>query len=142
MNSDVIDQPSLSLKTSNFSLWIIAAFPEDPIIEISTPFILGKEAEVTCSIPKVYPSDRLEMSLKIGEKLIGERNFFEDPDTQFLQTKNLKVLFTPTEGERGKDITCIAELPIHDMDFKPKKRQNTHILNIAGKYMEVINFMT
>ncbi|XP_066482388.1 vascular cell adhesion protein 1 [Tiliqua scincoides] len=111
----------------------VYSFPEDPVIEISSLLVLGRQAEVTCSVPTVYPSDRLEVSLKIGEKLIGERDFFEDPDTESLQTKSLRVLFTPTEGDIGKDITCIAKLPIDDMKFEPKERQTTHKLNVADE---------
>ncbi|KAJ6658381.1 hypothetical protein lerEdw1_020085 [Lerista edwardsae] len=109
----------------------VYSFLDNPVIEVISPLILGKQAEVTCSVPNVYPSDRLEVSLKIGEKLIGESEFFDEPVTQSLQTKSLRAFFTPTKGDIGKDITCIAELPIDDMEFEPKKRQTTHRLNIA-----------
>ncbi|XP_058034289.1 vascular cell adhesion protein 1 [Ahaetulla prasina] len=105
----------------------IYSFPSDPVIELKSPLILGQPASVTCRVPKVYPSEQLMITLMKG-KLTSEKEFFQDPHTKSLETKNLKMDFIPTEEDFGKEIVCIAELPLEDMALKA--RQSTHVMEI------------
>uniref|UniRef100_A0A8D2IPK3 Vascular cell adhesion molecule 1 n=1 Tax=Varanus komodoensis TaxID=61221 RepID=A0A8D2IPK3_VARKO len=107
----------------------IYSFHRDPIIKISGPLVLGKPAKVTCIVPDVYPSDRLEVVLKT-ENILNRKEFFEESSVREVQTKNVDTVFTPMEGDIGKQITCTAELPIEEMTFDPKQRLATHLLDI------------
>uniref|UniRef100_A0A670Y6G9 Ig-like domain-containing protein n=1 Tax=Pseudonaja textilis TaxID=8673 RepID=A0A670Y6G9_PSETE len=109
----------------------IYSFPSDPVIELKSPLILGQPASVTCRVPEVYPSEQLMITLIKG-KLTAEKEFFQDPHTKSLQTKNLKVDFIPTEEDFGKEIICVAELSLEDMVLAP--RQATHVMEINCKY--------
>ncbi|KAL7984879.1 hypothetical protein Chor_003449 [Crotalus horridus] len=103
------------------------AFPSDPVIELTSPLILGEPASVTCSVPKVYPSEQLKITLLKG-KITAEKEFFQDPHTKSLQTKNHKINFIPMEEDFGKEIICKAELPLEEMALKP--RLSTHVMEI------------
>ncbi|XP_060546041.1 vascular cell adhesion protein 1 [Pantherophis guttatus] len=105
----------------------IYSFPSDPVIELKSPLILGQPASVTCRVPKVYPSEQLMITLIKG-KLTSEKEFFQDPHTKSLETKNLKMDFIPTKEDFGKEIICRAELLLEDMALKP--RQSTHVMEI------------
>ncbi|XP_053107082.1 vascular cell adhesion protein 1 [Hemicordylus capensis] len=109
----------------------IYSFPSNPVIEFSDPLILGKEVTVSCSVPSVYPSEYLEITLKKGEETIVHKEFYDDDFSRSLQTKTVTKSFTPTEEDTGEKITCIAELPIEEMEFEPKFRQQTHVLDVA-----------
>ncbi|XP_039204416.1 vascular cell adhesion protein 1 [Crotalus tigris] len=105
----------------------IYSFPSDPVIELTSPLILGEPASVTCSVPKVYPSEQLKITLLKG-KITAEKEFFQDPHTKSLQTKNHKINFIPMEEDFGKEIICKAELPLEEMALKP--RLSTHVMEI------------
>lgn len=117
------------------SSFLLLAFPSDPVIELKSPLILGQPASVTCRVPKVYPSEQLMITLIKG-KLTSEKEFFQDTHTKSLETKNLKMDFIPTEEDFGKEIICVAELPLEDMALKP--RQSTHVMEINCKYVDGI----
>ncbi|XP_064284144.1 vascular cell adhesion protein 1 isoform X1 [Passer domesticus] len=104
------------------------SFPSDPIIEISPSLVAGKPATVTCKIPDVYPSDHLEVLLKKDEHVLHEKYFLEDDSTN-TETKIVTYTFHPTAEDAGKEITCVARLPIADMDFEPKERTSSQKLN-------------
>ncbi|XP_070605127.1 vascular cell adhesion protein 1 [Erythrolamprus reginae] len=105
----------------------IYSFPSDPVIELKSPLILGQPASVTCRVPKVYPSEQLMITLTKGEST-SENDFFQDPHTKSLETKNAKMDFIPTEEDFGKEITCVAELLLEDVTLKP--RRSTHVMEI------------
>ncbi|NXL36544.1 VCAM1 protein, partial [Glaucidium brasilianum] len=104
------------------------SFPSDPIIEISPSFVAGEPVTVTCKIPDVYPSHRLEVLLKKEEHVLHEKEFYEDDSTN-TETKTVTYSFNPTAEDIGKDITCVAKLPIPTMDFEPKERVTSQKLN-------------
>ncbi|XP_072500241.1 vascular cell adhesion protein 1 isoform X2 [Notamacropus eugenii] len=107
------------------------SFPRDPEIEMSGPLILGKPVTVTCKVPKVYPSERLEIELwKEGSHhLVEPYDIVEDAEGN-LETKGVKMIFTPTMEDMGKSLTCEAKLPIDEMEFEPKERRTTQILQV------------
>lgn len=105
------------------------SFPSDPVIEISPFLVVGEPAIVICKIPDVYPSDRLEVVLKKDEHVLHEEHFLEDDSTN-TETKTVTYTFHPTAEDIGKEITCVAKLPIADMDFEPKERTSSQKLNV------------
>ncbi|NXQ35991.1 VCAM1 protein, partial [Alaudala cheleensis] len=104
------------------------SFPSDPIIEISPSLVAGELATITCKIPDVYPSDHLEVFLKKDEHVLHEKDFFEDESTN-TETKIVTYTFHPTAEDIGKEITCVARLPVADTDFEPKERTSSQKLN-------------
>ncbi|NXA20896.1 VCAM1 protein, partial [Ibidorhyncha struthersii] len=104
------------------------SFPSDPIIEISPSLVAGEPVTVICKIPDVYPSDHLEVLLKKEERVLHEENFYEDDSTN-TETKTVTYSFNPTAEDIGKEITCVAKLPIANMDFEPKERVASQKLN-------------
>ncbi|XP_068946625.1 vascular cell adhesion protein 1 isoform X2 [Petaurus breviceps papuanus] len=107
------------------------SFPRDPEIEMSGPLILGSPVTVTCKVPKVYPSERLEMEFwKEGSHHPVELHEIVEKAEGNLETKGLKMVFTPTMEDMGKSLTCEAKLPIDEMEFEPKERRTTQILQV------------
>ncbi|NXI55974.1 VCAM1 protein, partial [Chloroceryle aenea] len=104
------------------------SFPSDPIIEIHPSLVAGEPITVVCKIPDVYPSDHLELLLKKEEHVLREANFYADDSTN-TETKNVTYSFNPTAEDIGKEITCVAKLPIANMDFEPKERVTSQKLN-------------
>ncbi|XP_040422242.1 vascular cell adhesion protein 1 isoform X1 [Cygnus olor] len=104
------------------------SFPNDPVIEISPSLVAGEPATVICKIPEVYPSDHLEVLLMKEGHTLHEKNFFEDDSTN-TETKTVTYSFNPTTEDIGKEITCVAKLPIANMDFEPKERVTSLKLN-------------
>uniref|UniRef100_A0A8C3JBE5 Vascular cell adhesion molecule 1 n=1 Tax=Calidris pygmaea TaxID=425635 RepID=A0A8C3JBE5_9CHAR len=105
------------------------SFPSDPIIEISpSSFVDGKQVTITCKIPDVYPSVYLEVLLKKDQSILHEKNFYDDDSTN-AETKTVKYSFNPMAEDMGKEITCVAKLPIANMDFEPKERITSQTLN-------------
>ncbi|NXF54800.1 VCAM1 protein, partial [Oceanites oceanicus] len=104
------------------------SFPSDPVIEISPSLVAGEPVTVICTIPDVYPSDHLEVLLKKDEHVLHEENFYEDDSTN-TETKTVTYSFNPTAEDIGKKITCVAKLPIANMDFEPKERVTSQKLN-------------
>uniref|UniRef100_A0A8B9M9B9 Vascular cell adhesion molecule 1 n=1 Tax=Accipiter nisus TaxID=211598 RepID=A0A8B9M9B9_9AVES len=104
------------------------SFPSDPIIEIRPSLVAGEPVTVICKIPDVYPSDHLEVLLKKEGYILHEENFYEDDSTN-TETKTVTYSFNPTSEDIGKEITCVAKLPIAYMDFEPKERVTSQKLN-------------
>uniref|UniRef100_A0A8B9TYQ7 Ig-like domain-containing protein n=1 Tax=Anas zonorhyncha TaxID=75864 RepID=A0A8B9TYQ7_9AVES len=104
------------------------SFPSDPVIEISTSLVAGEPATVICKIPDVFPSDRLEVLLMKEGHTLHAKDFSED-DSRNKETKTVTYSFNPTTEDIGKEITCVAKLPIANMDFEPKERVTSLKLN-------------
>ncbi|XP_062462136.1 vascular cell adhesion protein 1 isoform X3 [Pezoporus occidentalis] len=99
----------------------IYSFPRDPVIEISPSLAAAEPVTVTCKILDVYPSHYLEVLLKKEDHVLHEKNFYEDESTN-TENKTVTYSFNPTVEDIGKEITCVAKLPIPNMDFEPKER--------------------
>ncbi|KFP77631.1 Vascular cell adhesion protein 1, partial [Apaloderma vittatum] len=104
------------------------SFPSDPIIEIRSSLVAGEPLVIVCKIPDVYPANRLEVLIKKEEQVLHEQNFFEDDSTN-TESKTVTHSFYPTAEDIGKEISCVAMLPIADMDFEPKERVASQKLN-------------
>ncbi|XP_065525611.1 vascular cell adhesion protein 1 isoform X3 [Lathamus discolor] len=99
----------------------IYSFPRDPVIEISPSLAAAEPVTVTCKILDVYPSHYLEVLLKKEDHVLHGKNFYEDESTN-TENKTVTYSFTPTAEDIGKEITCVAKLPIPNTDFEPKER--------------------
>ncbi|VCX10659.1 unnamed protein product [Gulo gulo] len=106
------------------------SFPRDPEIEMSGLLVSGNPVTVSCEVPNVYPSDRLEIELFKGESIIESKTFLEDMDKKSLETKSLDMTFIPTTEDTGKVLVCLAQLRIGEMEFEPKQRQSTQMLHV------------
>ncbi|NWI87014.1 VCAM1 protein, partial [Pitta sordida] len=104
------------------------SFPSDPVIEIRPS--LGAEELVTliCRIPDVYPSDHLEVLLKKGGHVLPAKTVHES-EGRDTETVIVTHSFNPVAEDMGKEITCVAELLIPNMDFEPKERISSQKLN-------------
>ncbi|NWV14902.1 VCAM1 protein, partial [Ptilonorhynchus violaceus] len=107
------------------------SFPSDPVIEISPFLVAGEPVTVICKIPDVYPSHYLEIRLMKGEQVFYEKTFYDD-DSINTETKIVTYSFNPMAEDIGKEITCVASLPIPNMDFEPKARVSSQKLNAAN----------
>ncbi|XP_006015050.1 vascular cell adhesion protein 1 isoform X2 [Alligator sinensis] len=107
------------------------SFPSDPVIMISKPLYAGEKSSIICKIPNVYPADRLVIQLQKGGELPSRKEFYDDPSDKTTETKWMWYHFTPTIEDTGKEITCMAELPIAEMEFEPKKRQTSEKLIVS-----------
>lgn len=121
-----------NLKQTKEKCFVRTAFPSDPVIEISTSLVAGEPATVICKIPDVYPSDHLEVLLMKEGHTLHEKYFFDD-DSRNKETKTVTYSFNPTTEDIGKEITCVAKLPIANMDFEPKERVTSLKLNANCK---------
>ncbi|CAM5161744.1 unnamed protein product [Natator depressus] len=108
----------------------VYSFPSAPVIEISTPLNVGEKASATCMVPKVYPSERLKLQLEKDGSVLDMKEFYEEVSTKTTETKSLTLTFIPTFEDIGKEITCVAELEIDEMEFEPKKRQTSQRLSV------------
>lgn len=106
------------------------SFPRDPEIEMSGLLVSGNPVTVSCEVPNVYPSDRLEIELFKGESVIESKTFLEDMDRKSLETKSLDMTFIPTTEDTGKVLVCLAQLRVGEMEFEPKQRQSTRMLHV------------
>ncbi|XP_071292253.1 vascular cell adhesion protein 1 isoform X3 [Agelaius tricolor] len=105
------------------------SFPSDPVIEISQSLVAGEPAPVICRIPDVYPSHHLEVLLKKDEHVLHKEDFSDDDSTN-TETKIVTYTFHPMAEDAGKEVTCVARLPIADMDFEPKERTSSQKLKV------------
>ncbi|XP_006830975.1 PREDICTED: vascular cell adhesion protein 1 isoform X3 [Chrysochloris asiatica] len=108
----------------------IYSFPNDPEIHLSGPLEVGKPVRVTCSVPDVYPYDRLEMTLMKDNHLLKNQEFLEDLDKKSLETKSLEVTFTPVIEDTGKALVCQAELHIDETVSVLTERKTTKELQV------------
>nr|XP_012418197.1 PREDICTED: vascular cell adhesion protein 1 isoform X3 [Odobenus rosmarus divergens] len=114
---------------------IVQAFPRDPEIKMSGLLVSGNPVTVSCEVPSVYPSDRLEIELFKGESIIESKTFLEDMDKKSLETKSLEMTFIPTTEDTGRVLICLAQLHVGEMEFEPKQRQSIQTLyvNVAPR---------
>lgn len=116
-------------------LFDFTAFPKDPEIHLTGPLEVGKPVTVKCSVPDVYPFDRLEMNLLKDDHLMKNQEFLEPMERKSLETKSLEVTFTPTSEDIGKALVCRAKLHIDEIDLKRKERETTKKLHVYSKYL-------
>ncbi|CAI9151847.1 unnamed protein product [Rangifer tarandus platyrhynchus] len=108
----------------------IYSFSKDPEIHLGSPPEVGKPVTVTCSVPDVYPFERLEIELFKGNRSMKIQEFLEPSEKKAQETKSLEVTFSPTDEDIGKALVCQATLHIYDDDSPPKVRKATKELEV------------
>ncbi|XP_068821598.1 vascular cell adhesion protein 1-like isoform X4 [Capricornis sumatraensis] len=108
----------------------IYSFSKDPEIHLSRPPEVGKPVTVTCSVPDVYPFERLEIEFLKGNRSMKVQEFLEPSEKKAQETKSLEVTFSPTDEDIGKALVCQATLHIYDDDSPPKERKTTKELEV------------
>ncbi|XP_075414937.1 vascular cell adhesion protein 1 [Tenrec ecaudatus] len=106
------------------------SFPKDPEIHLSGPLEVGKPVRVKCSVPDVYPFDRLEIDLLKDNQLVKNQEFLEDSERKSLETKSLEVTFTPVIEDIGKNLVCRAKLHIDETDSVVTERETRKELHV------------
>ncbi|KAF6294040.1 vascular cell adhesion molecule 1 [Rhinolophus ferrumequinum] len=120
----------------------VYSFSRDPEIEMSSLLVDGNLINISCKVPNVYPSDRLEIELLKGESIMKKKTFLVDGHKKSLETKSLEMTFIPTTEDTGKVLVCRAKLHIDEMEFELKQRQSTQTLhvNVAPKDINLTAF--
>ncbi|XP_005678098.2 PREDICTED: vascular cell adhesion protein 1 isoform X2 [Capra hircus] len=115
----------------------IYSFSKDPEIRLSSPPEVGKPVTVTCSVPDVYPFERLEIELLKSNRSMKVQEFLEPSEKKAQETKSLEVTFSPTDEDIGKALVCQATLHIYDDDSPPKERKTMKELEVYKKMFTV-----
>ncbi|XP_004689789.1 PREDICTED: vascular cell adhesion protein 1 [Condylura cristata] len=115
------------------------SFRKDPEVEMSSPVVNGNPVTVSCVIPDVYPSDRVEIELLKGDNIMKHQNFLEVVKKKSLENRSLEITFIPTSEDNGKALVCRAKLSI-EMEFEPKQRQSsqTFYVNVSPRVPTIL----
>ncbi|KAK6302316.1 hypothetical protein J4Q44_G00266710 [Coregonus suidteri] len=84
----------------------VYAFPKDPTISRTDLLTEGQESNLTCTVPDVYPADRLIIEWLLGDVLLKQDEHLE------VQTATSVFEYRPTAQNNGQNVTCRATLDI------------------------------
>ncbi|XP_021445696.2 vascular cell adhesion protein 1 [Oncorhynchus mykiss] len=85
----------------------VYALPKDPTISRSDLLTEGQESNLTCTVPDVYPAERL-----IIEWLLGDEVLLKQDEHLEVQTVTSVLKYRPTAQNNGQNVTCRATLDI------------------------------
>ncbi|XP_070305147.1 vascular cell adhesion protein 1 [Salvelinus sp. IW2-2015] len=85
----------------------VYALPKDPTISRSDLLTEGQESKLTCTVPDVYPAERL-----IIEWLLGDEVLLKQDEHLEVQTVTSVLKYRPTAQNNGQNVTCRATLDI------------------------------
>ncbi|XP_066209011.1 vascular cell adhesion protein 1 [Saccopteryx leptura] len=108
----------------------IYSFPRDPEIRFSGLLEVGKPVTATCSVPDIYPAERLEVDLLKGQQLLKNQDFPDPMEKKSLETKSVEVTFTPTREDIGKALVCRAQLHDEEINAELRQRETTEHLQV------------
>uniref|UniRef100_A0A8C7S6D1 Ig-like domain-containing protein n=1 Tax=Oncorhynchus mykiss TaxID=8022 RepID=A0A8C7S6D1_ONCMY len=80
---------------------------KDPTISRSDLLTEGQESNLTCTVPDVYPAERL-----IIEWLLGDEVLLKQDEHLEVQTVTSVLKYRPTAQNNGQNVTCRATLDI------------------------------
>lgn len=104
-------------------LFSISAFPSDPTINSSGPFLENKETNLTCTVRDIFPADSFHMQWLDGElELHSVRGNFSDK----LQNLSMTIPFRPKDSDQNKMLTCKVSL-----EMEGKSSQKTASTTLA-----------
>lgn len=90
-----------------YECFFFSAFPLDPTIESSGPFLEGKVTNLTCTVREVFPADCVHVQWLDGElELHSVRGNFSDK----LQNLSLTIPIIPKDSDQNKMFTCKVSL--------------------------------
>lgn len=109
---------------NNVSFFLLSAFPSDPIIKSSGPFLEGKVTNLTCTVRDVFPADCFQIYLIDGETVLHSvRGNFSDK----LQNLTLTIPVKPKDSDQ-KTFTCKVSLEMEGVSSQ-KTASTTLALN-------------
>eukprot|EP00063_Salmo_salar_P069990 XP_014044825.1 PREDICTED: vascular cell adhesion protein 1-like isoform X1 [Salmo salar] len=85
----------------------VYALPKDPTISRSDLLTEGQESNLTCTVPDVYPAERLIIEWLLGDEVLlkQDEHLEVEPVTSVLK-------YRPTAQNIGQNVTCRATLDI------------------------------
>ncbi|XP_075473089.1 vascular cell adhesion protein 1 [Ascaphus truei] len=107
----------------------VYSLPKDPVLETS-PLLVGVQTHITCTVPHVYPTERLSAQILRDGEVVDE---FEVPEPVGVSTLKDIVLsydFTPTERDEGGEIACVATMPFGE-EIDPKIRRTAGTITLS-----------
>ncbi|MEE6516956.1 hypothetical protein FKM82_026850, partial [Ascaphus truei] len=107
----------------------VYSLPKDPVLETS-PLLVGVQTHITCTVPHVYPTERLSAQILRDGEVVAE---FEVPEPVGVSTLKDIVLpydFTPTERDEGGEIACVATMPFGE-EIDPKIRRTAGTITLS-----------
>ncbi|KAG8436609.1 hypothetical protein GDO86_007641 [Hymenochirus boettgeri] len=111
----------------------VYSFPRDPVLNISS-VVAGAQSLISCTVPWVYPSERMDVKLLKDNKVLKEFELMTDTNYNGnVQLKNIILNHTwiPEKGDEGMQIVCEANMSFMDEETQPIKRHTAFTLNIA-----------
>ncbi|XP_070973857.1 vascular cell adhesion protein 1-like [Oncorhynchus clarkii lewisi] len=93
--------------TATVASMTVQSLPKDPTISRSDLLTEGQESNLTCTVPDVYPAERL-----IIEWLLGDEVLLKQDEHLEVQTVTSVLKYRPTAQNNGQNVTCRATLDI------------------------------
>ena len=107
----------------------LTALPKDPTISRSDLLTEGQESNLTCTVPDVYPAERL-----IIEWLLGDEVLLKQDEHLEVQTVTSVLKYRPTAQNNGQNVTCRATL---DIGIDKRTRETVASMTVQCKYISV-----
>ncbi|KAM8930634.1 vascular cell adhesion protein 1 [Pelodytes ibericus] len=115
--------------TSEKSFKIIShSFPSDPILHVSS-FVVGVQSTITCTVPRVYPTERMTIKILVDNEMVMDSDSQELTDySEYIENVSLSYSWIPTEEHEGTELVCVAQLEFDEIE--PKTRDTKIVLNL------------
>uniref|UniRef100_A0AAY5KX02 Ig-like domain-containing protein n=1 Tax=Esox lucius TaxID=8010 RepID=A0AAY5KX02_ESOLU len=110
----------------------VYAFPKDPIISGSELLTEGQDSDLTCTVPDVYPADRLKVQWLLGDKVLKDNKAVNPVVKGEAQTVTSVLKYKPTAQDHGQNVTCRATL---DIKTEPETRETVASITVQCKYI-------
>uniref|UniRef100_A0A3P8YG98 Ig-like domain-containing protein n=1 Tax=Esox lucius TaxID=8010 RepID=A0A3P8YG98_ESOLU len=105
----------------------VYAFPKDPIISGSELLTEGQDSDLTCTVPDVYPADRLKVQWLLGDKVLKDNKAVNPVVKGEAQTVTSVLKYKPTAQDHGQNVTCRATL---DIKTEPETRETVASITV------------
>uniref|UniRef100_A0A8C5QDI7 Ig-like domain-containing protein n=1 Tax=Leptobrachium leishanense TaxID=445787 RepID=A0A8C5QDI7_9ANUR len=104
------------------------SFSSDPILKPSTSEA-GIESTITCTVPHVYPAERIDIKILMDKRVVSSNNW-QPTSTDMNQIQNVSVSYSLilTEDNEGSEIECVAQFELDDMTPKIRTTNMTLFL--------------
>ncbi|CAB1317901.1 unnamed protein product [Coregonus sp. 'balchen'] len=103
----------------------VYAFPKDPTISRTDLLTEGQESNLTCTVPDVYPADRLIIEWLLGDVLLKQDEHLE------VQTATSVFEYRPTAQNNGQNVTCRATL---DIEIDQRTRETVASMTVQCNF--------
>ncbi|XP_028971424.2 vascular cell adhesion protein 1 isoform X2 [Esox lucius] len=110
----------------------VYAFPKDPIISGSELLTEGQDSDLTCTVPDVYPADRLKVQWLLGDKVLKDNKAVNPVVKGEAQTVTSVLKYKPTAQDHGQNVTCRATL---DIKTEPETRETVASITVQSPFI-------